>query len=163
MPDVTIRPVRAEDAEAVNELRRQPLVRDFTCALPSERVADNRKYIEGLGPNDHVFVAEVDGRVVGIAGLHVQTGKLRHVGSVGLSVHDEFQGRGIGRALLATLLDLADNYLDLKRVELEAFTDNVRAIRLYESLGFETEGCKRQAVFRRGKYLDTLFMARLRG
>lgn len=163
MSDFLIRPMRPEDAEAANELRRQTNVMEFTYALPSERVTDSRKYVDGLGPNDHVFVAEVDGRTVGIAGLHVQTGKRRHIGMIGLAVHDSFQGRGIGRALFATLIDLADNYLDLRRVELEVWTDNVRAIHLYESFGFETEGRKRQAVYRRGEYVDALCMARLHG
>lgn len=163
MSDFLIRPVRLEDAEAVNELRRQPQVMESTYALPSEREIENRKYFEGLGPNDHVFVAEVDGRVVAIAGLHVQTGKRRHTGVIGLSVHDAFQGRGIGRALFATLIDLADNYLDLRRVELEVLDGNTRALRLYESFGFELEGRKRQAHYRRGEYMDTLLMARLHG
>jgi putative acetyltransferase len=161
MPDFLIRPVRLEDAGELNELRRQPQVCEFTYALPSERAGDSRRYLEGLGPNDHVFVAEVEGRVVGVAGLHVQTGKRRHLGEVGLAVHDDFQNRGIGRALLETLLDLADNYLDLHRVELDTWADNARALRLYESLGFVVEGQKREAVFRRGAYLDVVIMGRL--
>ncbi|HHW14888.1 MAG TPA: GNAT family N-acetyltransferase [Firmicutes bacterium] len=163
MPEVRIRPVRPEDAEAINEVRRQPGVREFTYALPSERVADNHKFFENLGPDDHVLVVEVDGRAVGIGGLHVQKSKRRHVGEVGLSIHDDFQNQGLGRALLAALLDLADNYLGLRRVELETWADNARAIHLYESLGFVVEGRKRQAVFRRGEYLDVLIMGRLKG
>jgi putative acetyltransferase len=42
------------------------------------------------------------------------------------------------------------------------FANNERAIRLYESLGFEREGVKRKDVFRRGRLEDTLIMGRLR-
>ncbi|MGE5553527.1 MAG: GNAT family N-acetyltransferase [Betaproteobacteria bacterium] len=135
---------------------------EFTLALPSERIADNRKFLEGLGPDDHVLIVEVEGRVAGVGGLHVQTGKRRHLGVVGLAIHDDFQNQGLGRVLLRTLLDIADNYLNLRRVELETWADNARAIHLYESLGFELEGRKRQAVFRRGEYCDVLLMARIR-
>src|SRR5262245_23883569 len=105
---VVIRPVRAEDADGVNHLRRQPSVLANTLSLPSERVAANRRFLEALTPDDHVFVAEVEGRVAGIAGLHVRGGKMRHCAELGISVGDDFQGRGLGRRLMETLLDLAD-------------------------------------------------------
>ena len=79
-----------------------------------------------------------------------------------MMVHDEFQGRGVGRRLLEALLDVADNYLGLIRVELEVMVDNERAIRLYEHCGFIQEGRKRQAIRRGDGYVDTLLMARVR-
>jgi putative acetyltransferase len=89
-------------------------------------------------------------------------GKRRHTGEIGITVHDDYTGRGIGRALLAALLDLADNTLGLKRVELDVITDNAAAIHLYESLGFEHEGIKRCALFRGGQFVDLLMMGRIR-
>ena len=161
--DVQIRPVRPDDAEAVYEVRTQPSIVEFTLALPSARIDNTRRFLESFGPDDHVLVAVVDGRAVGMAGLHVKAGKQRHSGTVGIMVHDQHQGRGIGRALLAALLDLADNQLGLRRVELEVHADNPRAITLYERLGFAHEGCKRQAVLGRNGCVDVLVMGRLRG
>ena len=160
--DAVIRPVRAEDVEAINEIRRQPGVVAFTLAMPSERIVDNQRFVDGLGPDDHLLVAELKGRARGMAGLHVKRGKLRHSAELGMGVHDEFQGRGLGRLLLAALLDLADNHLGLVRVELEVLADNARAVALYERSGFEHEGRKRKAVYRRGQYDDLLVMSRLR-
>ncbi|MEA4882418.1 MAG: GNAT family N-acetyltransferase [Clostridia bacterium] len=160
--DYIIRPVRPEDAEAISEFRRLPKVMEYTYALPSERVRLMEEWLGSMGPDNHDFVAEADGRAVGVAGVQVARGKRRHVGELGISVHDAYQGYGIGRALMETLLDLADNYLGLIRVELEVFADNTRAISLYESLGFELEGRKRKAVFRRGGYIDVLVMGRIR-
>jgi L-phenylalanine/L-methionine N-acetyltransferase len=159
--EVEIRPVRPEDAEAAYQLRLLPSVIDGTLAIPSTRIGDTHRRLEGLGPDDHTFVAIVDGQLVGMAGLHVGTGKLRHTGSLGIMVHDQFQGRGIGRELLETLLHVADNFLGLTRVSLEVFPDNERAIRLYESCGFEHEGRKRKSVWRHGEHQDTLLMARI--
>src|SRR4051812_25155871 len=128
--DVEIRPVRPEDAEAVYQLRRLPTIVDGTLAIPSTRLSETRHRLESLGPDDHTLVAVVDGQVVGMAGLHVGTGKRRHTAGLGMMVHDQFQGGGIGRKLLEALLDIADNYLGLIRVELEVYPDNARAIRL---------------------------------
>ena len=160
--EVVIRPVRPEDAEAVYALRLLPSVIDGTLAIPSTRIEETHQRIGRLGPDDHTFVAVVDGQVVGLAGMHVGTGKHRHTGSLGMMVHDQFQGRGIGRELLEALLHVADNFLGLTRVELEVFPDNERAIRLYESCGFEHEGRKRKAVWRHGEHQDTLMMGRIR-
>jgi putative acetyltransferase len=57
-----------------------------------------------------------------------------------MGVHDDFNGRGIGSALLAELIEAADEWLAIKRLELTVFTDNAPAIRLYEKFGFEMEG-----------------------
>jgi putative acetyltransferase len=160
--DVVIRPVRPEDAEAIHQLRLLPSIIDNTMAIPSERITDAQHRIESSSPDDHVFVAVVDGQVVGMAGLHVGKRKLRHSGSVGMMVHDQFQGQGIGRELLEMLLHVADNFLGLTRVDLEVFPDNTRAIRLYEGCGFEHEGRKRKAVWRHGEHQDILVMGRVR-
>jgi L-phenylalanine/L-methionine N-acetyltransferase len=160
--EVMIRPTRPEDAEGIYALRLQPSVIDGTLQIPSLRFPDVRQRIESMGPDVHSFVAVVVGQVVGNAGLHVGSGKMRHTASIGMMVHDRFQGQGIGRMLLAALLDIADNYLGLVRVELEVYPDNERAIRLYERSGFQHEGCKRKAVWRHGEHQDVLVMGRIR-
>ncbi|OUQ80105.1 GNAT family N-acetyltransferase [Flavonifractor sp. An10] len=86
----------------------------------------------------------------------------RHSGGLGIMVRTDCQGQGIGTALLEAVLDLADNWLMLRRVELEVYADNQRAVRLYEKFGFETEGRKREASVKNGAYVDLLVMARLR-
>jgi L-phenylalanine/L-methionine N-acetyltransferase len=161
--EIAIRPVSSADDAAVHEMRRQPTVIEFTTSLPSERLEATRRFLESFGPDDHVLVAECRARVVGLAGLHVKRGKQRHSAEIGMLVHDRYQGRGVGRKLLQALLDLADNHLGLVRVELEVMADNPRAIRLYESCGFEHEGRKRRAILRRGGYVDLLIMGRTSG
>jgi putative acetyltransferase len=85
-----------------------------------------------------------------------------HVGSIGMAVHDAYAGRGAGAALMAAVLDLADNWLQLKRIELTVYADNPRAIALYERFGFEREGLCRAFAWRDGAYADAVAMARLR-
>jgi len=60
------------------------------------------------------------------------------------------------------VIDLADRWLNLKRLELQVWSDNHRAIALYERFGFEREGLLRADAFRDGAYDDTVAMSRLR-
>lgn len=159
---VRIRPVRAEDAEALWQFARQPEVFETTLTLPSERLEQRAERLAALGPDDHWFVAEVDGHVVGVAGLRVGTGRLRHSGHLFLFVARERQGQGIGTRLLEALLDLADNWLLLRRVELTVIVGNDHAKRLYERLGFEVEGRRKWSVIAGGELKDEWIMARYR-
>jgi putative acetyltransferase len=59
-------------------------------------------------------------------------------------------------------IDLADNWLNLRRLELEVFVDNEPAIQLYKKFGFTIEGTLVEFAFRDGRYVDTFTMARLR-
>ena len=79
-----------------------------------------------------------------------------------MAVHDAWQGRGAGYALLSEALNIADNWMDLKRTELEVYTDNERGVRLYKRCGFQIEGTLKQYAYRDGKYVDVFAMARLR-
>jgi putative acetyltransferase len=79
-----------------------------------------------------------------------------------MGVAVEWQGKGVGSKLLAAALDIADNWMNLQRVELSVFADNDAAISLYCKFGFETEGLLRDYAVRDGVLVDTLSMARLR-
>jgi L-phenylalanine/L-methionine N-acetyltransferase len=79
-----------------------------------------------------------------------------------VAVRDDRQGKGVGTALMEAALDLADNWLNLARIELTVYVDNAPAIALYEKFGFEVEGTHRRFAFRKGEYVDAYSMARLK-
>jgi putative acetyltransferase len=164
MAAIRIRMERPSDAEALCELMTQPRVVQGTMQLPHNTPEAWRALIEKLDPSyDYYLVAEVEGRVVGAAGLNrMRRPRVLHTAGFGIAVHDAFQGKGVGRALLAALIDAADRWLNILRIELEVYADNEPAIKLYESFGFEVEGRKRMAAFRDGQYVDMLMMARIR-
>lgn len=156
-----IRPVNKRDAEDLNRIRRQPGVLKHTLGMPSDRLEGTESFLSNVSKDNFIFVAEVDNKVVGVAGLHLAAPiRERHIGSVGISVDVDYHGNGIGRALMNTLLDMADNYLKLVRVELAVNTNNEKAKKLYESLGFEVEGIRKYAVITGGEYNDDYYMAR---
>jgi putative acetyltransferase len=86
----------------------------------------------------------------------------RHVGQIGMAVRDDWQGKGVGTALLEAALDVADNWLNLRRLELEVYVDNEPAVRLYKKFGFVVEGTSVQFGYRDGHYVDVYLMARLK-
>ena len=161
-PSITLRPVRKDDAQAIWLLSLQQGVYETTLTLPSDRLETRMERLASLGPDEHWFVAEVDGAVAGLAGLNVGRGRLRHSGSVFVFVGQSFQGQGIGTRLLTTLLDLADNWLLLRRVELTVLVENERAKRLYERRGFEVEGRRKLSIIADGELKDEWLMARYR-
>jgi putative acetyltransferase len=59
-------------------------------------------------------------------------------------------------------VDLAENWLNLSRIELEVYTDNAAGLALYQKFGFEIEGTLRDYAFRDGQYVDSYLMARIR-
>lgn len=73
-----------------------------------------------------------------------------------------FQGKGVGTKLMEAIIDVADNWLMLVRVELTVFTDNEKAINLYKKFNFEVEGLKKKAAIRNGEYVDEFIMARVK-
>ena len=113
--------------------------------------------------NVYYLVALIEGRLVGMA--HVAPSprlRRKHAGAIGISVHAAWQGKGVGKELMRAIVDLADNWLNLTRLELEVYADNEAAIRLYERFGFEVEGRLRQHAFRDGQFVDSIVMGRLR-
>jgi L-phenylalanine/L-methionine N-acetyltransferase len=163
MSEVQIRAAEPRDAEDLAELSNCPGVIAGTLQLPWRSVENRRARLNERSPDRHTLVAVVDERVVGSLTLHLETNpRRRHCANFGLAVHDAYQGQGVGSALTTAMLDLADNWLGLHRIELTVFADNARAIRLYEKFGFTVEGTARQFALRNGSYVDAHHMARLR-
>jgi L-phenylalanine/L-methionine N-acetyltransferase len=162
-PKLLIRALEPTDAEAMARLHAMPGYRYGTLRPPYPTVASVRKFLEDSGPDNFLIGAFIGDRLVGTAGMHRSGGRRRHAADLGMGVADDVAGRGIGTALLRELLDAADKWFDVRRLELTVFHDNQRAIRLYERNGFEREGLLRAYAFRDGSYVDVIAMARLKG
>ncbi|HLH88234.1 MAG TPA: GNAT family N-acetyltransferase [Xanthobacteraceae bacterium] len=162
-PGLIVRAREPGDWEALATLMQLPRVRWGTLRLPFASADETRKLMEKPPEGSVFIVAILDDRLVGAASMIRYKGRRNHVGDIGMFVHDDFQGRGIGSALLAALVDTADKWLNLQRLELAVYVDNEPAIRLYKRFGFVIEGTRRAAAFRDGAFVDDHVMARLRG
>lgn len=144
-----------------------PGVFENILGIPSERVKRNEDGIASPNSSAHQFVAVAlnppnEETITGTAGLHVyENHRLRDSGTVGIMVHKDYQNKGVGTALMNALMDIANSWLMLVRVELTVFSDNEKAVHLYEKFGFVQEGVKRLAAIRNGKYENEILMARI--
>jgi L-phenylalanine/L-methionine N-acetyltransferase len=161
-PDFLIRAARPSDVEAITALVNLPGFRRGTLRLPYQSITETARRFSDANPNSQGLVAELNGEIVGEIGLMRQGGRRAHVASIGMGVHDAYAGRGIGSALMAAVIDLADNWLNLRRLELTVFVDNEPALALYRKFGFAVEGTHTDFAFRDGRFVDAFAMARLK-
>ena len=100
------------------------------------------------------------GRMVGMATFLRDTGfKERHKGRVfGVYVSPEFRGKGVGRLLIAELLERAMRDSSLEQILLAVATTQVAAKGLYRSLGFEVYGTEPRALKIGADYVDEDYM-----
>ncbi|MBI4673925.1 MAG: GNAT family N-acetyltransferase [Chloroflexi bacterium] len=181
--EIHIRRAEPTDAEAFARMFEMPRVVWGTLQLPYPSVEQWRKRLaeppDGLYglvacvdassrtvPNESRLRddASVENQVVGSVGLHTfpHNTRRKHVAQLGMMVRDDWQGKGVGAALMRAAVELADKWLNVTHIELEVYADNEPALRLYKKFGFEIEGTLKQHAFRDGVYVDSYFMARLR-
>ncbi len=160
---ITIRSQEPEDAAAVSALMGRAGTFEGTLQLPDMPVASRLEFLQQVDGRSCKLVAVAAGTIVGAAGLHPAGTSLRraHARGLGIALAAEWQGRGVGRRLMSRLLDWADNWAGVLRVELTVHADNERAIALYRSMGFVEEGRHRAYALKNGRYVDAFFMARL--
>jgi putative acetyltransferase len=164
-PDITVRAAEPGDYEAFQRMMSDPEGYGSTLQLPFTAVETWRKRLADKPEGLHSLVACVpEAGVVGSLSVEASARfRRRHVGVIGMSVHREWRGRGVGTALMAAAVPLAENWLGLSRLELTVYVDNAAAIALYRKFGFEVEGTMRRYALRDGQYVDSHAMARLRG
>jgi ribosomal protein S18 acetylase RimI-like enzyme len=158
---VQIRRSRLTDAEslcdAINSVAREKWWLATADGFTAEQTRSFLKFV-----TDHALsqvVAVAGGLVVGWCDVVPKGPRgFSHVGALGMGVRREWRRQGVGRRLLDECLALARS-AGLEKIELEVFTDNEGAIRLYESLGFVREGVKCRARKLEGRYQDVLLMA----
>ena len=161
--NIIVRSAEPDDAEALWKCFTSPQVVRNTLQLPFRSLESMRQRLAKSEEGAYTLVAVADGEVVGMLGLHTTTRpRLRHKAEFGMNVRDDWQGKGVGTALMQAMVDLADKWLNLTRIELTVFTDNEAGIALYKKFGFKIEGTLRNFAFRDGEFVDAYTMARIR-
>ncbi len=166
----TIRPVEPNDAESYNAFIRRLAdePNNGVTFHPSEftvTVAEARERIESMLALDNcmIFVAvNADNIVVGeCSGSASQRLAKQHNVGLGLSVDQDWRRLGVGRSLMNAIIAWAEANPMVHRLELEVFTDNIKAINLYIQLGFIVEGTRRNAFVKYGNFKDAYMMSML--
>lgn len=165
----TIRTAQPTDAAALLAYIR-PIAEEteFFVLEPDEFPATEEK--ERQWVQDHLdssgkilLLAEASGTIIGnVSFENGGSRRIAHRGTLGIAVVEGWRGRGVGTALLETLLEWAAASTIIEKVCLEVFATNGKAIRLYKKLGFVEEGRRERDIkFGPGRHVDTLAMCRL--
>lgn len=160
--EIQVRRTEPSDARSVKEIYECPNAFRGTLQLPHPSLDLWEKRLTHVPEHVYSYVALYQGEVIGNLGLEVCANpRRRHVASLGMGVKDNFAGKGVGSALLQTAVDLCDNWINIKRLELTVYTDNEQAINLYKKFGFQIEGESAAFAFRDGEYVAAYHMARI--
>ncbi|OED37839.1 GNAT family N-acetyltransferase [Chromatiales bacterium (ex Bugula neritina AB1)] len=163
MGSLNVRHSNRDDIEAIRTIYSglNAVAGTLQLPFPSEFTWEDRLLKPAAGI--HSLIAQIDEEAVGHIGFSaIQNPRRKHVGTFGMAVKQNHEGKGVGSALLGAALDLADNWLNLRRVELTVYTDNEAAIALYKKFGFIVEGESEMFAFRDGEFVNSYYMARVR-
>ncbi|MGX5826015.1 GNAT family N-acetyltransferase [Mesorhizobium sp. 43Arga] len=134
--------------------------RKYLSFLEAPPLDQTRRFVsDRIAAGDPGFVAVVRGEVVGWCDISRHDRLIcAHRGSLGMGIVASHRGRGLGPRLINVTLAQARK-VGLVRVELSVHADNVRAVALYDKVGFVREGVQRDAIRIDGQYGDTIMMA----
>ena len=161
---VVIRKVIPSDADHLSTLRRDIISETkFLMETFEELVSDPvkaKKNIEELSKGKILLLAEHNSEVIGTISLGRHNfKKISHRGGIMMMVKSEFRGKGVGRKLLHKLLEEAKKDTSLLRIDISVMSENLPAIRLYQSLGFAIEGSRLKAFkFDEESFQDEIYM-----
>ena len=161
--EIQILPIAAEHIpgfwRALDVVARERKYLALTEAPPME---STREFVmNNIAARNPQLVALDKGEVIGWCDIRRDHWPAHaHCGTLGMGLIPEYRGKGLGRRLMEAALAAAHEE-GFVRVELTAHADNLRAIALYEKLGFQREGLTRDSVCIDGRFVDSLVMARI--
>jgi RimJ/RimL family protein N-acetyltransferase len=165
---ITIRSAQPDDAAALlNYIRAVAAETEFFVREPDEFPSteeQERQWVQDRfdRPGWSILVAEASGTIIG--NVSFENGahrRVAHRGTVGISVAKPWRGKGIGTALLQTLIEWAEANPLIEKLSLAVFANNKTAIRLYSKLGFIEEGRQpKEMKLGPGQYVDAILMYR---
>ncbi len=164
--NVVLRTPKWEDLDGFTELINSLVDEEAEIVLTSKvtRAEETEWLTNKLSrlERDELFflVAENHGQLVASAEIEVLSGDERHVGVLGVAVRFSFRGVGLGSEMIRTLVDQA-SLLGLKVLMLDVFATNLRAIHVYEKMGFKQVGRIPMKHFRKDAYIDEIIMAKI--
>ncbi|MGI2031534.1 N-acetyltransferase family protein [Rhizobium panacihumi] len=159
--EINIEPIEEKHVEGFREaLDIVARERKYLVFLEAPPVEAMLSFVRGNIAAGHPhMVAVVDSKVVGWCDIRRGSRDAEaHRGVLGMGIIPGYRDRGLGRKLILATLEAAKT-AGMHRVELHAHADNLRAIALYEKVGFVHEGAARDAIMIDGRYIDSVLMA----
>ena len=158
-----LRLARPEDAEATREIYNTEVTGStVTFDLVPRSLAEQAAWLDQRSGAMAVVVAEIDGRIAGFASLSPYRDRPAYATTVedSVYVHADFRGRGVARALLGEVLDIATTR-GFHSVMARVVGGHEVSIGLHESLGFRVVGTEVEVGRKFGRWLDVVLLQRM--
>ena len=167
--EILFEEAQAADAEALIDFMNQVagetdyLVMDDQGFQPSLEATRKILATSQEAEDQLCLLARLDDTIIGLINVRTQSPyRISHIGDIFMALQKDYWGYGIGRILLEEVISWAQEMGHLKRLELTVQVRNERAVRLYQSCGFDIEGIKKRgARTDEGEWLDLYYMGRL--
>jgi RimJ/RimL family protein N-acetyltransferase len=165
---MNIRNAMIEDAQKLQSYLSEIIDEGLPTLFNREKVPTTEaweKFIEKfISSHDSILlVAEYENEIIGVLNFSSnRQPQCSHGGDFTVTITEHWRSRGVGTSLIESLLSWVNKHDSIFRVELEVFSNNQKAIKLYEKLGFFHEGVKRKAVLVANEFIDVIQMAWLK-
>jgi phosphinothricin acetyltransferase len=160
---LAIRPAVPEDAAAIARIYNEGIVdRVATLETETRTVEERLSWLADRSVRHPVFVAEMDGDVVGWGSLNAFNARrcYDHVADFSVYVARDRRGHGLGRAMIEHLIAAARG-IGFHKLVLATFPFNIAGVTLYERVGFRTVGVYREQGRLDGRWVDILVMEKI--
>lgn len=139
------------DAEPVSRL----------LGIPHEPLLEVRRRWGGHDPSVRALVVLVGPDVMGFGTVQTpERSRARFVADLVVTLHDKAPDRA-GQAMLEALIELAERWMGILRLQTTVAVDDKRSITLLREYGFNMEGVARAATLRNGELVDVFYAARV--
>ena len=164
---MTLRPLNADDAEVIFEAADNAEVNRLTGTTQIATLEQYRAhYARVMEAQDRVDYAIIPSKSPeALAGEVVLNSIDAHNRSANFRIvllTDAYFGKGYGTEATRLMLKHGFEALNLHRIDLEVYDFNLRALHVYEKVGFVREGVKRDVLFWEGAYHSAIVMSILR-
>lgn len=161
--EITLTPLEKDDSSYLLKLWKNSDIMDFWFSEPYMNKEKLHDSFEERQKSDTVrqFIAYAGDERIGYTNLHLIN--MRHRTAVfAIMLDPDNQGKGYAEKVVRAVVDYGFNQLNLNKINLDVVDFNEKAVYIYEKVGFEIEGRRKQQVFIQGEYHDSLAMGLLR-
>lgn len=159
---VVLRPVIKDDVPFILKWMNDPNVTQYINAYMPMMEADEDNWFNNLHkrkPNDVVFAIVVEGKIIGIMGIHGISARDRTATTGAFIGEEENWGKGYGSEAKMLLLDYAFNTMNLRKICSGVIAFNERSYKYSLKCGYKEEGRLVKHVYRHGEYWDEILLA----
>ena len=161
--EVTLRPIRTEDAAILMELNNNTAVSDFVVGNPQKVTLEQQlRWMENLSNEKNTvrFMVEFEGVAVGTV-IISSIDRTNATGNMNIKLLPEYQGRGIARIALDKACQFAFDDLNIVCLTAHILSYNERSCALFKRVGFHVDGILRSRVIKNGARCDLIALSLL--